>query len=82
MSDFNAKTIRAFYILNGGSRQALGGAVAVPASWFSDNVGAARNTSLAGVMDSHGSATPTTFVFDFFRIDRNVTFTARAQTVK
>jgi hypothetical protein len=74
VSDFNAKTIRASYILNGGSRLALGGAVAVPASWFSDNVGAARNTSLAGVMDSHGGATPTTFVYDFFRIDRNVTF--------
>ncbi|MGB7925676.1 MAG: kelch repeat-containing protein [Pyrinomonadaceae bacterium] len=78
VSDFNAKTIRAFYVLNGGNRLALGGAVAVPASWFSDNTGAARNTSLAGVVDSHGSATPTTFVYDFFRIDRNVTFTRPA----
>jgi hypothetical protein len=25
-------------------------------------------------MDSNGSATPTTFVYGFFRIDRNVTF--------
>jgi hypothetical protein len=45
--------------------------LSVPAAWFSNNSGAAASTSLAGIMTSHGSSTPTAVGFDFFRIDRS-----------
>src|SRR5206468_2772993 len=65
-------TITAFYDLNtSGMMNTFGPPFAVPASWFSSNVGAAANTSLAGLMVSHGSATPMAFGYDFYRIDRN-----------
>jgi glucose/arabinose dehydrogenase len=44
--------------------------VAVPAAWFSNNSGTAANTSLGGIMTTHGDSAPTAFGFDFFRIDR------------
>ncbi len=50
----------------------------VPAAWFSNNVGAAAGTSLAGLMTSQGGAAGTTFVYDFFRIDRNTTIAQAA----
>jgi len=66
-------TITAYYDLNtSGTMQMLGAPAAVPAAWFSTNVGGAANTSLAGLMVSHGSATPMAFGYEFYRIDRNV----------
>jgi len=50
----------------------LGSPVGVPAGWFSNNAGPAANTSLTGLMDSQGAAPQMAFVYDFFRIDRNV----------
>jgi len=76
VGDTAAKTITAYYVLNSTAANpaltAVGTAVTVPTEWFSNNAGAARNTSLAGVMVSDGGAPQTTFVYDFFRIDRNV----------
>ena len=70
----SAHTLTAYYDLNtSGTMTALGSAVSVPAGWFSNNAGAAANTSLAGIMVSQGAAAQMAFGFDFFRIDRNVT---------
>jgi hypothetical protein len=67
-------TLAAYYDLNvTGTMTPLGQAVSVPASWFGNNLGAAANTSLAGIMVSHGGAAQTAFGYDFFRIDRTVT---------
>lgn len=89
VGDFAAKTVTAYYILNSsGTSVQIGAAVPVPAAWFSNNAGTARNTSLAGVMASYGRANPITFVYDFFRIDRtsgadlSITKTASANVVK
>src|SRR5207244_1413937 len=69
----STRTITAYWDLNTtGTLQQFGSPVVVPASWFSTNAGAAANTSLAGLMVSHGAAAPMAFVYDFFRIDRNV----------
>jgi len=66
-----AHTITAYYDVNtSGTLTALGAAVAAPAAWFSDNTGAARNTSLTGYMLSNGSAAQMAFGFDFFRVER------------
>ena len=68
-----AHTVTAYYDVNTtGTMTALGAGVAVPAGWFSNNAGAARNTSLTGLMLSDGGATQMAFGFDFFRIDRSV----------
>jgi hypothetical protein len=48
----------------------VGTGLAVPSAWFSNNSGAAANTSLGGIMTTHGGSPPTAFGFDFFRIDR------------
>jgi N-acetylneuraminic acid mutarotase/glucose/arabinose dehydrogenase/endonuclease/exonuclease/phosphatase family metal-dependent hydrolase len=74
VGDPAASTVTAYADVNAsGSLVTVASSIAVPADWFSNNVGAARNTSLAGLMVSHGSATATAFGFDFFRIDRSVT---------
>lgn len=66
-------TVTAFYDVNTtGTMKAIGTAIAVPAGWFGNNAGAAANTSLAGLMVSHGAAQQMAFVYDFFRIDRTV----------
>jgi hypothetical protein len=69
-----ARTLTAYYDLNqSGTLTPVGTAVTAPAGWFSNNSGAAANTSLAGLMVSQGSAAQMAFGYDFFRIDRNVT---------
>jgi N-acetylneuraminic acid mutarotase/fibronectin type 3 domain-containing protein len=74
-----AQTIQAYYELNAsGTRVLLGEVGGVPAAWFSDNTGTAAGTSLAGVMTSHGPAAQATFVYDFFRIDRETEFGSSA----
>lgn len=81
VGDYSAKTVTAFYDLDENGRpKALGTPTAIPVAWFSDNIGSNRNTSLAGIMVTDGSAESTTFVFDFFHLDRNVDFALAAPT--
>lgn len=66
-------SVTAYYDLNtSGTMTPAGGAITVPAGWFSNNAGTAPNSSLTGVMVSDGGAAQMAFVYDFFRIDRAV----------
>jgi len=68
-----SRTVTAYYDVNTtGTMKPIGSAVTVPAGWFGNNAGSAANTSLGGLMLSHGSAKQMAFVYDFFRIDRSV----------
>jgi hypothetical protein len=68
-----SRTVTAYYDVNTtGRMKPIGSAVTVPVAWFSSNAGSAANTSLAGLMTSHGPAKQMAFVYDFFRIDRSV----------
>ena len=66
-------TLAAYFELEGTGQRILLGQAVVPGNWFSNNTSVA-NRSLAGLMASHGTAAPTAFVYDFFRLDRNVDF--------
>lgn len=73
VGDATAHTLSAYYDLNrSGVLVLVVKDVPAPSGWFVNNAGAARNTSITGLMTSHGSATPTAFGFDFFRIDRSI----------
>lgn len=66
-------SVTAYYDVNtSGTMTPAGGAVTVPAAWFSNNASTARNTSLTGLMVSDGGAAQMAFVYDFFRVDRAV----------
>ena len=68
-----AKTLSAYVEINtNGTLVPVVSDVPVPPAWFSTNASAAANTSLGGIMTSHGASQMTAFGFDFFRIDRSV----------
>jgi hypothetical protein len=72
--DAASRTISAYNELNrSGSRVLLGDVAGLGDEWFGDNRGAAGATALAGIMTSHGTAPPATFVYDYFRVDRTTT---------
>ena len=69
----SSRSLTAYYDVNGtGTMTVLGTPAVVPAGWFSNNAGTQGAVSLAGVMVSDGGAAQMAFVYDFFRIDRNV----------
>jgi hypothetical protein len=72
VGDPESRTVAAYMGVNAtGTLVPVAIGVSVPAGWFSNNTGAAANTSLAGIMTSHRSSPPTAVGFDFFRIDRS-----------
>jgi uncharacterized repeat protein (TIGR01451 family) len=71
VGDPATKKVTAYYELNtSGTLVLLRTVNNVPVAWFNNNTGTNKNTSLAGVVTSHGSAPATTFAYDYFRIDR------------
>ncbi|HUR34208.1 MAG TPA: kelch repeat-containing protein [Vicinamibacterales bacterium] len=73
VGDAVAHTLNAYAELNrNGTLITVAASVAAPPAWFSNNAGAARNRSLAGIVTSHGAASVTGFGYDYFRIDRTI----------